>query len=196
MRLTAINPAGSAYCAFLLSPDFFLAYALDGERRRVDLLLHIRALQNVLKVQLNRKLEKCELRLIETDGESRLAVRLHSFNGVTKTHKLTYEEKRGPFPTPPREGSEVTIEAKTIHRLLEHFGSRSHGEISLVCRKDDMTIKSRADDFVDQRACDSPGERPAYSDSFSSRRSQGTARVNRGQGGPALFSIVSSRGRR
>ena len=125
-------------------------YELEPNRRRLEMLLNIRTLQNVLKTQLNRKLDKCELLLIEDEAESRLAIRLHSFNGVTKTHKLTFEEQRGLFPTSTGEGSRITMDPKTVQGLLEHFGSRINGEISLVCHPERLTIKSRVDDFIER----------------------------------------------
>lgn len=110
----------------------------------------IRTLQNALKTQLNRNLEKCEFTLIEQETESRLAIKLHSFNGVRKTHKLTFEEQKGLSPSLIEQISKVIMDAKTIQTLLEHFGSRSNGEIALHCKKEELIIKSRNDDIVDR----------------------------------------------
>lgn len=123
---------------------------MDRNRKRADLVLTIRTLQNALKTQFNRNLETCELTLIDQDTESRLAIKLHSFNGVTKTHKLTFEEQRGLSPQLMEQISKVTMDAKTIQSLLEHFGSRSNGEIALYCQVDELVIKSRNDDIVDR----------------------------------------------
>lgn len=153
IRLSAINAAGSGFCAFCFFPDFFEIYNLDHHRKRADLVLTIRTLQNALKTQFNRNLEKCEFTLIEQDTESRLAIKLHSFNGVTKTHKLTFEEQRGLSPTLIEQSSKVTMDAKTIQSLLEHFGSRSNGEIALHCKEEELIIKSRNDDIVDRSEC-------------------------------------------
>jgi hypothetical protein len=150
IRLSAINPAGSAFCAFCFLPDFFDYYELDRNRRRADLVINIRTLQNVLKTQFNKKLEKCEFTLIEDETESRLAVRLHSFNGVTKTHKLTFEDQRCLFPAAPEEVSKVVMDAKTVQGILEHFGTRTNGEIALSCKQNDLIIKSRNDDYIER----------------------------------------------
>ncbi|UZJ56079.1 hypothetical protein CBS101457_005399 [Exobasidium rhododendri] len=152
IRLSAINAAGSAFCAFCFFPEFFELYELDGDRRRADLVFHIRTLQTVLKPQLNRKLEKCELSLVDNEVESRLIVRLHNFNGVTKTHKLTFEDRKSQFPTSSISINQVIIEAKTITKLLDHFGARSSGEITLDCKKDVLSIKSKLDEFLDRSA--------------------------------------------
>jgi hypothetical protein len=123
---------------------------MENGRRRIDLVLQVRTLQNILKVQLNRQMDKCELMLVEDDVENRLVVRLHGSNGVVKTHKLTYQERKSMFPTASEQSSRITFEAKTIQDLLDHFGSRSTGEIELICRSEYLTIRSQSDEVVNR----------------------------------------------
>lgn len=107
----------------------------------------------ILRGQLNRQLQLCELALREDGQESRLIVRLHGVRGTVRTHKLTYEAEPAQYPRDSHNHpNRVVAETKTIALLLDNFVNKGMGEVMMICERDYMNLKSKDDDLGGERS--------------------------------------------
>lgn len=137
-------------------------------------------MQAVLRTQLNKQLESCELHLIEGQMDCRLAVRLESMQGIylpqrdqtnlrwiltspllpvgtVKTHKLTYESFPSLFPRDaPSSVNRIIASPKTIQALLDFFAAKVNGELTMTCTKDGCSLRSKGEEMTEKRAYCTP----------------------------------------
>ncbi|PWN51835.1 hypothetical protein IE53DRAFT_361271 [Violaceomyces palustris] len=146
LRISIINSSNSAFCMFTFSQEFFILSKLE-KKDRLECQLLLKSVLSVLKIS-GKTVEKCELDLIDDSEECRLVIRLHCQHGVLKTHKLTYEQKRGLLPTAdPNPPNLLVIRAEAAHEWVEHFlSSGKNGEITIWCDDKFCVVKSKDED--------------------------------------------------
>ncbi|KAN0061995.1 hypothetical protein ACQY0O_005990 [Thecaphora frezii] len=151
LRLSAINQTNSAFCMFVFDNDFFLRATIPSNER-VECQLALKPVLGILRTRA-KTVERCELDLVDDADECRFSIKLHCHQGVLKTHRLTYEPKRGLLPTAdPNPPHYICVNAQTAHEWTEHFLSSSKGgEITFWCGPDFCIVKSKEDEAPEVR---------------------------------------------
>ena len=149
VRLSAINATNSAFCMFAFDPDFFLSLTTTT---KVECSIHLKPLLTILRTR-GRTVERLALSLT-TEGTCRFTVTLHCHHSILKTHRLTYEPKRGLLPSAdPNPPHFFCIHPTTASEWLDHFLSTSKtGEITLHCTPNSCIARSRDDEVVEGKA--------------------------------------------
>ncbi|KEY68998.1 hypothetical protein S7711_03305 [Stachybotrys chartarum IBT 7711] len=135
--LTTLNSSKSAYASFRFATNrFFSRYAYQGTgeyRERFYCSLYIRALISLFRSRSSTEsgpekqtpIDKCDVAIEDGEGvKSRFIARIVFRNGLTSTHRLSYEVAVPVHAKFNRQESphHWTMSSKTLRQLMDHFG--------------------------------------------------------------------------
>ncbi|KAF4982660.1 hypothetical protein FZEAL_1767 [Fusarium zealandicum] len=137
--LTTLNTSKSAYASVKFATNkFFSRYQYQGNRQfrdRFYCTLYIRALISLFRsrtapdsqrdVEKQTLIDRCDVAIEDGEGvQSRFIVRLIFRNGITSTHRLSFEVAAPVHAKFNKQEAphHWTISSRTLRQLMEHFG--------------------------------------------------------------------------